>query len=56
MARSPESPRMVYIMMATNNLEEAKTFMATEAAAEKMSYYNVIGEPTFSFWKRAELN
>ena len=55
-ARSPESPRMVYIMMATNNLEEAKAFMATEAAAEKMSYYNVIGEPTFSFWKRAELN
>jgi hypothetical protein len=54
-ARSPESPRIVYMMMAARNLENGQAFIKNENTPEKMSYYKVTGDPTFSLWKRAEL-
>ena len=53
-AQSPESPRMVYIMMAVKNLEDGRIFIENERVSEKMSDYGVVGEATFNFWKRAE--
>jgi len=55
-ARNPESPRMVYTMTAVKNLEDGQAFIKNENTPEKMSYYKVTGDPTFSLWKRAELD
>jgi len=55
-ARSPESPRMVYTMMAAETLEDGQAFINNESSPEKMSYYKVTGDPTFSLWKRAEFD
>lgn len=53
-ARSPESHRLVYMMVAANTEEEARVFIEKEMAPEKMSEYGVVGDPTFSLWKRAD--
>jgi hypothetical protein len=54
-ARNPDSPRMVYMMMAVQNIEDGQAFIQNESASENMSHYKVVGEPTFSLWRRAEL-
>ena len=53
-ARSPESPRMVYIMTASNTLEDGRAFIDNETSTAKMQEYEIVGEPTFSLWKRAD--
>jgi hypothetical protein len=53
-ARSPESHRMVYMMVASKTIEDGRTFITNESASEKLSDYGVVGDPTFSLWKRAD--
>ena len=52
-ARSPESPRIVYIMMAVEDPEAGRAFIEKENQPEKLSAYGVVGDPTFNLWKRA---
>lgn len=53
-ARSPESPRMVYIMTAANTIEDGRAFIEKEFSPERMSEYGAVDEPTYSLWKRAD--
>ena len=53
-ARSPDSPRMVYMMVTAPDAESGRTFIEKELSPERLSDYGVIGDPTFNLWKRME--
>jgi hypothetical protein len=54
LGRSPESPRILYMMMAAKSLEEGQAFINSESSVDRLLEYGLTGDPTFSMWKRSE--